>query len=98
MELSAYLRARITYRDYLRLFLFIHSNNDKKMSRMLSLIRFNTGVNPAERATYASSEARIGIRLWFLPGVMKMVGYVSGSQDEVEGNRYYVTKKADFSY
>ncbi|AJS59830.1 TadE/TadG family type IV pilus assembly protein [Paenibacillus sp. IHBB 10380] len=98
VELSAYLRVRITYRDYLRLFLFIHSNNDKKMSRILSLIRFNTGINPAERATYASSEARIGMRLWFLPGVMKMVGFVSGSQDEVEGNRYYVTKKADFSY
>ncbi|MGF7049858.1 putative alpha/beta-fold hydrolase [Paenibacillus sp. DS2015] len=98
VELSAYLKVKITYRDYLRLFLFIHSNNENKMSRMLALIRFNTGINPAERATYASSEARVGMRLWFLPGVMKMVGYVSGSQDEVEGNRYYVTKKADFSY
>lgn len=98
VELSAYIRVQMTYRDYLRLFLFIHSNNDGKMSRMLSLIRFNTGINPAERATYSSSEARIGLKLWFLPGVMKMVGYVSGSKDEVEGNRYYVTRKADFSY
>ena len=65
---------------------------------MLALIRLNTGINPAERATYASGEVRIGMRLWFLPGVIQMAGYAGGSPDNVEGNRYYVTKKADFAY
>ncbi|OAB46160.1 TadE/TadG family type IV pilus assembly protein [Paenibacillus glacialis] len=98
IELSAYLKVEMTYRDYLRVFLFIHSNNDKKMSRMLSLIRFNTGINPAERATYSSGEVRIGMKLWFLPGIMKMFGSATNSEDEVEGNRYYAIKKADYSY
>ncbi len=98
IELSAYLKVQMTYRDYLRVFLFIHSNNDKKMSRMLSLIRFNTGINPAERATYSSGEVRIGMKLWFLPGIMKMFGSATNSEDEVEGNRYYAIKKADYSY
>ncbi|BFH64886.1 Tad domain-containing protein [Paenibacillus azoreducens] len=98
VELSSYVKVKITYRDYLRLFLLIHSNNEKKMSRMLALIRFNTGINPAERATYASGEVKIGMKLWFLPGVMKMVGYAGGHPDEVEGNRYYAVKQADYSY
>lgn len=95
IELSAYLKVQMTYRDYLRVFLFIHSNNESKMSRMLSLIRFNTGINPAERATYASGEVRIGMQVWFLPGILKMFG---SSEDKVEGSRYYAIKKADFSY
>ncbi|MBJ9991601.1 hypothetical protein IAE55_23195 [Paenibacillus sp. S28] len=98
VELSSYVKIQMTYRDYLRLFLLIHSDNEKKMSRMLALIRLNTGINPAERATYASGEVRIGMRLWFLPGVIQMAGYAGGSPDNVEGNRYYVTKKADFAY
>lgn len=93
VELSSYVKIQMTYRDYLRLFLLIHSDNEKKMSRMLALIRLNTGINPAERATYASGEVRIGMRLWFLPGVIQMAGYAGGSPDNVEGNRYYVTKK-----
>ncbi|GAB6988216.1 hypothetical protein [Paenibacillus pini] len=98
IELSKYMKVQITYRDYLRLFLLLHSNNNKKMSRMLALIRMNTGINPAESPTYASGEVRIGMRLWFLPGVMKAVRYVGSSPDTVEGSRYYATKKADFSY
>ncbi|AOZ92196.1 hypothetical protein [Paenibacillus crassostreae] len=98
IELSAYLKVEMTYRDYLRMFLFIHSNNERKMSRMLSLIRFNTGINPNERATYASGEVKIGMNIWFLPGVMRMLGTTANSEDQVEGNRYYAIKKADYSY
>ncbi|MED5019292.1 hypothetical protein P9847_18480 [Paenibacillus chibensis] len=98
VELSSYIKVKITYRDYLRLFLLIHSNNQKKMSRMLALIRFNTGINPAERPTYVSGDVKVGMRLWFLPGVMKMIGYAGGSPDQVEGNRYYAVKQADYSY
>ena len=43
VELSQYIKVKLTYRDHLRLFLLMHSNNDRKMSRMLALIRFNTG-------------------------------------------------------
>ncbi|WP_036720299.1 hypothetical protein [Paenibacillus sp. JCM 10914] len=99
LPLSKYVPVELTYRDHLRIFMFIHSNNEKKLSRMLALIRWNTGINPAERATYASGEVRSAMRLWFLPGVTKSLGVVFGSGgDEVTGNRYIVTRKADFSY
>lgn len=99
IQLSKYVPVEITYRDHLRMFLFIHSNNDKKLSRMLALIRLNTGVNPADRGTYASSEIVTGIRLWFLPGIAKAIGTIIGDgTDQVEGNRYLITRRADFSY
>ncbi|WP_422658098.1 hypothetical protein ACK8P5_20490 [Paenibacillus sp. EC2-1] len=99
IQLSKYVPVEITYRDHLRMFLFIHSNNDKKLSRMLALIRLNTGVNPADRGTYASSEIVTGIRLWFLPGISKAIGTIIGDgTDQVEGNRYLITRRADFSY
>ncbi|MCV4233235.1 hypothetical protein OHJ21_18780 [Virgibacillus sp. LDC1] len=99
VQLSKYAPIELTYRDHLRIFLFIHSNNEKKLSRMLALIRLNTGTNPAERFTYASGEVKTAMRLWFLPEVTKAIGVVFGSDgDEVQGSRYMVKRKADFSY
>ncbi|ANA79187.1 hypothetical protein C7121_12585 [Paenibacillus glucanolyticus] len=99
IQLSKYVPVELTYRDHLRIFLFIHSDNERKLSRMLALIRLNTGINPAERSTYASGEVRTAMRLWFLPGVTKSLGVVFGSGgDEVQGNLYIVNRRADFSY
>lgn len=99
VQLSKYVPVELTYRDHLRLFLFAHSHNERKMSRMLALIRLNTRINPAERGTYASAEVALGMRLWFLPGITRALGTViGGGDDHVEGNRYLVTRKADFSY
>ncbi|MDO7907298.1 DUF5702 domain-containing protein [Paenibacillus sp. JX-17] len=98
IQLSEYVPVRMTYADHLRLFLMLHSHNEHKMSRMLALIRLNTGINPAERDTYASGEVKRGMRLWFLPGVMGTLGIGTGSGGVYENGRYYVTKQADFSY
>lgn len=98
IELSDYLKVKLTYRDHLRLFLFLHGQSNGRLSRMLALIRRNTGVNPSERATYVKGETTISMPLWFLPGVARAIGYMGGLQGKVEGNRYYVTKQADFSY
>lgn len=99
IELSKYIKIGLTYKDHLRLFLMIHSSSEKSMSRMLALIRLNTGFNLNEKATYAEGEVRTSIRLWFLPGVMRALKRVNIiTHGEIEGNRYYVTKKAAFSY
>lgn len=98
VPLSDFLNFRMTYKDHLRLFLMLHSNNERKMSHMLALIRLNTDVNPAERQTYAKGEVRNGMRLWFLPGVMKMLGTASKEGESIKGSVYYVTKTAHFSY
>lgn len=98
LYLSDYVRIKLTYKDHLRLFMMMHSSKEQKLSRMLALIRYGTGVNPAERPTYAAGEVRSGIRLWFLPGVMKMVGAASGEGEDIEHGTYYVRKQAHFSY
>ncbi|MGG1616506.1 hypothetical protein ACIFQM_00710 [Paenibacillus sp. NRS-1782] len=98
VPLSDFLKFRMTYKDHLRLFLMLHSNNERKMSRMLALIRLNTDVNPAERQTYARGEVKNGMRLLFLPGVMKMLGLASEEGESIKGSVYYVTKTAHFSY
>ncbi|WP_449008440.1 hypothetical protein [Paenibacillus taichungensis] len=98
VELSKYIKVKLTYRDHLRLFLLMHSNNERKMSRMLALIRLNTGVNPDEKQTYASGNMRSSIKLWFLPGVTRSIGAVMGSADQVEDGRFFIDRKADYSY
>ncbi|WP_308722541.1 hypothetical protein [Paenibacillus polysaccharolyticus] len=98
VELSKYIKVKLTYRDHLRLFLLMHSNNDRKMSRMLALIRLNTGANPDEKQTYASGQMRSSIKLWFLPGIVRSIGAVMGSEDQVQDGRFFIERKADYSY
>lgn len=96
--LSKFLPAQFTYRDYLRLFMLLHGGGEVQLSRMLALIRLNTGINPAEKFTYASTEIRMGLRLWFLPGIVSLLDYTAGLKGEVQGKVYYKTVRADFSY
>ncbi|WP_434752424.1 hypothetical protein [Paenibacillus amylolyticus] len=98
VELSKYIKVKLTYKDHLRLFLLIHSNNDRKMSRMLALIRLNTGVNPDEKQTYASGQMRSSVKLWFLPGIVRSIGAAMGSEDQVQDGRFFIERKADYSY
>lgn len=98
IPLSKYLGANLSYRDYLRLFMLLHGTGEGQLSRMLALIRLNTGINTLEKYTYASSEIRMGLRLWFLPGVVKLLDYTAGLPGDVEDKVYYRTVKADFSY
>ncbi|UQZ35220.1 hypothetical protein C2I18_17865 [Paenibacillus sp. PK3_47] len=98
IPLSKYLDVNLSYRDYLRLFMLLHGAGEGQLSRMLALIRLNTGINPLEKYTYASSEIRMGLRLWFLPGVVKLLDYTAGLPGDVQDKVYYRTVKADYSY
>lgn len=98
IPLSKYITVQLSYRDYLRLFLLLHGGGDEQLSRMLALIRLNTGINPADKYTYAATELKMGMPLWFLPGVVKLVDYSTGLSGDVQGKMYYKAVKADFSY
>lgn len=98
IPLSKYLPAQLTYRDHLRLFMMMHGGGNVQLSRMLALIRLNTGINPDERSTYVSSNIKLGMRLWFLPGVVKLLDYSAGYSGEVQGSTYMRAVRADFSY
>ncbi|CQR53618.1 hypothetical protein [Paenibacillus riograndensis] len=98
IPLSKYISAKLSYRDYLRLFLVLHGGGDVQLSRMLALIRLNTGSNPDEIFTYAAADIKMAMPLWFLPGVVKLLDYGGGLSGDVQGKLYYRTVQADFSY
>ncbi|MOA25404.1 hypothetical protein D3C78_1461270 [compost metagenome] len=78
--------------------MMLHGGGNIQLSRMLALIRLNTGINPDERSTYVSSNIKLGMRLWFLPGVVKLLDYSAGYSGEVQGSTYMRAVQADFSY
>lgn len=98
VELSDYLQVKLTYRDHLRLFLLLHGRSEGRLSRMQAVITMNTGINMAQRATYLKGEVTLAMPLWFLPGVLKAIGETGILKGNVEGSRYYVSKRADYSY
>ncbi|WIV20170.1 hypothetical protein QPK24_05550 [Paenibacillus polygoni] len=99
VELSKYAKQiSVTYRDHLRFFLLAHSNNEKKMSRMMALIRLNTDIDLLKSYTYASGQTGMRMKLWFLPGITKMLGTISGSANRVENGSVYITVQSDYSY
>lgn len=94
----------LTYKDYMRLFMLIHGNNDKlKLARIQSVISLNTEDGPLnpptllkDTATVGTFKAQASIRLWFIPTVMSGVGKVAGF--EVKDNRAIVTQSVTASY
>lgn len=98
IQLSDFMKVKLTYRDHLRIFLLMHGPSERRLSRMLGLIRMNTGVPVEQRATYLRGGVTISMPLWFLPGVAKTLGASGALKGRVEGSRYYVDKQADFSY
>lgn len=96
--LSDFLKIKLSYRDHIRIFLLMHGRSEQRLSRMLAVIRHNTGISPDERITYLKSEVTLSAPLWFLPGVAKAMGGIGAIKGRVEGSTYYVTKQADFSY
>ncbi|TCZ81015.1 hypothetical protein E0485_01665 [Paenibacillus albiflavus] len=87
-----------TYKDYLRLFLFIHSNDKKLMSRMQSLIELNTGIDLANVSTYMEGSATTSTSLWFTSGLLKILQLTGSSQCTVSGNRCEMTKSFAITY
>lgn len=88
----------MAYKDYLRLFLLLHSRDSVLLSRMQALIELNTGIDLRQAASYVSGRAETSFRLWFLPGVMKLYGHAGFAGCEVEGNRCRIVKTADIAY
>ncbi|ANS73543.1 hypothetical protein AWM70_02260 [Paenibacillus yonginensis] len=98
VPLSRYIKVSLSYQDHLRIFMLLHGSSNKRLSRMLALIRMNTGINPQERATYAEGAATTRMKLLFLPGISAAVNKVYSGQGQMEGSSYFVVKHAADSY
>lgn len=99
IPISLYLPAvKLTYADHLRLFMLAHGSREGMLKRMLALVHYNTGIDPAARGTYGETEVRLSTPLWFLPGLMKLLGHAGLWDGEIENGRYYAVKRSVFSY
>ncbi|MFD0671452.1 hypothetical protein [Cohnella sp. GCM10027633] len=98
IPLSKYAKVPTTYADYLRLFLLLHGGSGNQLARMIAVMELETGVSFTEAYTYASGEATSSVRLWFFPGLVRMLGGQGGLGGKVNGNRYEATYGADMAY
>lgn len=89
---------KLSYKDYLRLFLLLHSDNSKMMSRMQALIQLNTGIDLADRPVYIRGTLTTSLKLWFLPGAMKLCRIAGFWDGRVRGSRFINTYTAAVSY
>ncbi|GFZ88106.1 hypothetical protein GCM10008018_37780 [Paenibacillus marchantiophytorum] len=101
VELSAKITKSalsLTYKDYLRIFLLLHSSNSKLMSRLQALIELNTGKDLLNEITYVQGNAASEIKLWFIPQMMKAIDGTGLLGCKVQGNRCRFTQTAAASY
>lgn len=101
VELSAKIAApalSLTYKDYLRVFMLIHSNNTKQMARMQALIELETGKDLMQATTYIQGNAASDMKLWFIPQIMKLLDGSGLLGCKVTGNRCQFISTASVAY
>jgi hypothetical protein len=98
VELAKSIPVRLTYRDHLRLFLLLQGREEQTLARMLALIQYHTGRDPFAVPTYVIGEAEVSIRLWFLPGLVRLLNSAGLLDGAVEAGRYVMNKTAAYSY
>lgn len=82
----------MNYKDYMRIFYLLHSNNKMSMARMQALIEVDTGLDLTHKNTYLHGSVTSSERLWFFPYFESLFAY------EVKRNRAYMQQTAFLSY
>lgn len=88
----------MNYKDYLRLFLLIHSKEEVLLARMQSLLQLNTGIDLKHTATYLTSKSEVSFQLWFIPELMQLAGKTGFSGCHTEQRRCLIVKTAAVQY
>ncbi len=96
--LSKYAPVDIAYRDYLRLFLFLHGSEQAKLSRIAALIEHHTGYDLHAVPTALAGEFDTSMNLWFLPGIGKAIARSGILRGKVDEGRYGTTRTVVWSY
>ncbi|WP_054950896.1 DUF5702 domain-containing protein [Numidum massiliense] len=85
------LRVQFGYKDYLRVFFFLHPRGSQ-MQRVLAVIEHRSKSDLTKRPTYVKARVKASVDLWFLPHIAEMV---SG---RVRDGKYEITKESVYSY
>ncbi|WP_168121060.1 hypothetical protein [Paenibacillus sp. HB172176] len=96
---SKYVKANLSYADYLRLFMLMHGGADsKRLSRMIAVIEQENQVTLSTVPAGVTGQAAVSIKLWFLPGIMKQLERFDLLKGKVTGGRYEATTTIGSSY
>jgi hypothetical protein len=96
--LSKYVKAELGYTDYLRLFMLIRGVDAGRAARMIAVIEQNSGATLSAVPSGVTGEAEISVGLWFVPGLMRVLGRFGLLEGKVVGNRYETTQTISWSY
>lgn len=96
--LTKYLSLKLSYADYMRLFLFVQGSELDKAARMIALIEYETGYRLLGMETEVSGELHTALRLWFLPGIMRLLNRSELLGGKVVGNYYETVHTLASSY
>jgi hypothetical protein len=88
----------IDYKQMLRIFLLLHHNKERMMSRMQALIELETGAPLEKKAAYLQGSAIISLRLWFIPSLYKSLNVIGLSKCKIVKNRCEINKTAVIAY
>jgi hypothetical protein len=98
IQLSKFVKVDTRYTDYLRLFSLSHGGSANQMARTIAVMEHASGLSFSGAYTYASGEGSASVRLWFFPGLLKVMGRYGNLGGTVKGSRYEATYTADSSY
>lgn len=87
---------KMSYVDYLRVFMAAHSNESRKMARIQSLIAFNSEIDLTERPVYVQAKTQYRLPLWFFPAAAKLV--LQSDVQEGGATSHWIDKKAEMAY
>ncbi|WP_413377886.1 DUF5702 domain-containing protein [Alkalihalobacillus sp. 1P02AB] len=87
----------MSYRDHLRLFLFIHPEGNK-ISRTMARIEQQSGSDLTQLPTYIEGNASSSLQLWFLPGVTSLLSNAGILSGEVKDREFIIEKEIYYSY
>jgi hypothetical protein len=88
----------IDYKQLLRIFMLLHHNEERMMSRMQGLIELETKSALEKKVTYIQGSAVITLRLWFTPSLFKSMHRLGLSLCKTVKNRCEIKKTAVMSY
>ncbi|ANE47849.1 hypothetical protein SY83_17865 [Paenibacillus swuensis] len=86
---------QLSYKDYLRLFLWMNMNTSSQLSRTQAMLQLNTGTDLRRATLYMQGEMKTSMRLWFIPGMISLMKWGNAVDGKVRGNQYeWITRTA----
>lgn len=91
-------KIEVTYKDYIRLFLFMNPSGDARLRRIMAVVEHKTGANLTERHTFVKGTVETSARLVFVPQIADGLNLVGALDGDAQDGEFIYKKEAYFSY